>query len=397
MATMATNPSRAGGGPGRGAVHSAVPRHPRADVPGVPAPTGRVQRVDRHRPPPWPLRPVGAAPTRVLEHRGVLMLSHLSGVRSAGMGLGGFSSVDLWPWTGVRRAPGPGDVRPPPVRRLGSTLTRRIRNSIVTNGEPDQATCRRRRRSRRVREAPGPPAGRRLGGPGARGRPTDRQRSRRRPRAGLGGPGRIRTFVGLTGRFTVCSLWPLGHRPAGREIADTDRRCGGTVSCHAHLRRRFRSRHARGAQRRRPGQPRGRHPLRLQGHRLGHRARRQRARPPVLHRGPAPGPPPGPDEKLVKREVSLKAFDVRQGRGGAEGHGPPDASPSRPASPPTTPRRLNKFIKDLGLKGVSPRPRGISSGSPARSATTSKRSSPGEGRGLRHPAAVQQLPGLTTG
>jgi|688.fasta_scaffold98192_2 uncharacterized protein YajQ (UPF0234 family) len=28
-----------------------------------------------------------------------------------------------------------------------------------------------------------------------------------------GGPGRIRTFVGCAGRFTVCSLWPLGYRP----------------------------------------------------------------------------------------------------------------------------------------------------------------------------------------
>jgi L-amino acid N-acyltransferase YncA len=28
-----------------------------------------------------------------------------------------------------------------------------------------------------------------------------------------GGPGRIRTSEGVAGRFTVCSLWPLGHRP----------------------------------------------------------------------------------------------------------------------------------------------------------------------------------------
>src|SRR4029453_17323692 len=28
-----------------------------------------------------------------------------------------------------------------------------------------------------------------------------------------GGPGRIRTSEGDAGRFTVCSLWPLGHRP----------------------------------------------------------------------------------------------------------------------------------------------------------------------------------------
>src|SRR5215204_7011491 len=29
------------------------------------------------------------------------------------------------------------------------------------------------------------------------------------------GGGRIRTSVGEAGRFTVCSLWPLGHTPPG--------------------------------------------------------------------------------------------------------------------------------------------------------------------------------------
>ncbi|MEY4227914.1 MAG: hypothetical protein RLZ84_506 [Actinomycetota bacterium] len=33
-----------------------------------------------------------------------------------------------------------------------------------------------------------------------------------------GGPGRIRTSVGSAGRFTVCSLWPLGHRPVVSEV-----------------------------------------------------------------------------------------------------------------------------------------------------------------------------------
>src|SRR5512139_3989537 len=27
----------------------------------------------------------------------------------------------------------------------------------------------------------------------------------------IGGEGRIRTFEGIAGRFTVCSLWPLGN------------------------------------------------------------------------------------------------------------------------------------------------------------------------------------------
>jgi hypothetical protein len=50
---------------------------------------------------------------------------------------------------------------------------------------------------------------------------VDRPASRpqRRARGGskggprCGGPGRIRTSEGDAGRFTVCSLWPLGHRP----------------------------------------------------------------------------------------------------------------------------------------------------------------------------------------
>src|ERR671914_1559764 len=32
----------------------------------------------------------------------------------------------------------------------------------------------------------------------------------------LCGGGRIRTSVGEAGRFTVCSLWPLGHTPQAR-------------------------------------------------------------------------------------------------------------------------------------------------------------------------------------
>ncbi len=34
------------------------------------------------------------------------------------------------------------------------------------------------------------------------------------------GPRRIRTTVGYAGRFTVCSLWPLGHRPSSWIIAE---------------------------------------------------------------------------------------------------------------------------------------------------------------------------------
>ncbi len=43
--------------------------------------------------------------------------------------------------------------------------------------------------------------------------------------AEIGGGGRIRTFEVCDGRFTVCSLWPLGN-PTGLDGADYRNRTG---------------------------------------------------------------------------------------------------------------------------------------------------------------------------
>ncbi len=63
------------------------------------------------------------------------------------------------------------------------------------------------------------------------------------------------------------------------------------------------------------------------------------------------------DEKLVKRSVSLKAFDAGKieeaSKGTARQHIAIRAGISQEHA-----KRLNKFIKDLGLKGVSSQPQG---------------------------------------
>ena len=79
-------------------------------------------------------------------------------------------------------------------------------------------------------------------------------------------------------------------RPAPGLCTPNRAAAAGRVAGHAQLRRRLRDRHARGAQRRRPGRPRGGQPVRLQGHRLVDRARRPaRSRSP---RSPRTGSPP---------------------------------------------------------------------------------------------------------
>lgn len=56
-----------------------------------------------------------------------------------------------------------------------------------------------------------------------------------------GGPGRIRTSEGVAGRFTACSLCPLGHRPSKRSryppapgTGPTRRRYRGQLVLSAH-------------------------------------------------------------------------------------------------------------------------------------------------------------------
>ena len=78
-------------------------------------------------------------------------------------------------------------------------------------------------------------------------------------------------------------------------------------------------------------------------------------------------------EKLVKRQVSLKAFEDGKIEEAHKGTARQKMA-IRAGISSDHAKKLNKFIKDLGLKGVSARrPRATSSGSRARSATTSKR------------------------
>ena len=63
------------------------------------------------------------------------------------------------------------------------------------------------------------------------------------------------------------------------------------------------------------------------------------------------------EEKLVKRSVSLKALDYGKVE---EARAPPSArrSSSAPASRRDKARELNKFIKELGLKGIQSQTQG---------------------------------------
>ena len=136
----------------------------------------------------------------------------------------------------------------------------------------------------------------------------------------MGGPGWIRTNVACR---LVYSLFPLATRvptQGARRVsaAVLARTCGAR---HAELRRRLRGRHAGGPQRGRPGEPRGRHPLRLQGHRHDDRAQGERRSSSTPRaRTASPRCAQVLEEKLVKRKVSLKALDygkVEEARGTA--------------------------------------------------------------------------------
>ena len=56
-------------------------------------------------------------------------------------------------------------------------------------------------------------------------------------------------------------------------------------------------------------------------------------------------------EKLVKREVSLKSFDVGKIEEASPWIGPPEVGASRPASRPTTPRRSTSSSRSYGPEG----------------------------------------------
>ena len=101
------------------------------------------------------------------------------------------------------------------------------------------------------------------------------------------------------------------------------------------------------------------------------------------------------DEKLVKRQVSLKAFEDGKIEEAQKGTARQKVA-IRAGISSDHAKRLNKFIKDLGLKGVSSQTQGDQL-----RVTGKKRDDLQEviaevqGGGLRDPAAVQQLPGLS--
>ena len=100
------------------------------------------------------------------------------------------------------------------------------------------------------------------------------------------------------------------------------------------------------------------------------------------------------DEKLVKRQVSLKAFEDGKIEEAQKGTSRQKIA-IRAGISSDHAKRLNKFIKDLGAQGrVLADPRrptardGQEAGRPARGDRSL------QGRGLRHSAAVRQFPGL---
>ncbi|CAA9221433.1 MAG: UPF0234 protein Yitk, partial [uncultured Acidimicrobiales bacterium] len=162
----------------------------------------------------------------------------------------------------------------------------------------------------------------------------------------------------------------------------------------AHLRHRLRGGPSGGPQRRRPGRPGDREPLRLQGHGLDRRAGRLRAAALVQRRGAPQGREPGRRGEAGQAEGVAQGPRPRQGRGGIQGGASPDrrlegGDRCRPGQEdqqlPEGPRTQGPVQSDPGRPdpGV-----GQEAGRP-----------PGghrrvEGRGLRPPAPVHQLPGL---
>ena len=64
------------------------------------------------------------------------------------------------------------------------------------------------------------------------------------------------------------------------------------------------------------------------------------------------------EEKLVKRQVSLKSHRLRQGRGGIGHDRAPDRRHRQAGISSDKARELNKFIKGLGLKGIQSQTQG---------------------------------------
>src|SRR5664280_1252943 len=176
----------------------------------------------------------------------------------------------------------------------------------------------------------------------------------RRPGRSLRGPGRIRTFEGRTGRFTVCSLWPLGHRPAGGQgyrfaqgycfamptfdvVSEVDmqevRNAVDQANREATTRFDFKGTDST---------------IELNDKELilaSSTEDRLRALFQVLQ------------EKMVKREVSLKSFDVGKIEEASKGTARQRLGIQAGISSDHA-KKINKFVKDLGLKGVSSQTQG---------------------------------------
>ena len=196
---------------------------------------------------------------------------------------------------------------------------------------------------------PGKCTGRAAGGPGRepRRRAAPRQGTSLRSRQQQAPTVSRREWAGKDSNLRrlcrqIYSLLPLAARAPTREArpyrdhrsapgerpprAATSRGGRGepALSCrHAHVRRGLAGGHARGPQRRRPGQPRGQYPVRLQRDRLEHRARRGRAGPALFDRGPPARAAPGPRGEGRPPRGVAQGIRGRQGRGSHQGHGPP--------------------------------------------------------------------------
>ena len=97
-------------------------------------------------------------------------------------------------------------------------------------------------------------------------------------------------------------------------------------------------------------------PVRLQEHRLDHRVRRGGS-PALLHRGPPAGPAPGPRREDRAAPGALKAFEAGKIEEAAKGTARMKIT-IRAGIDQEHAKRLNRFIKDLGLKGVTSQTQG---------------------------------------
>ena len=169
----------------------------------------------------------------------------------------------------------------------------------------------------------------------------------------------------------------------------------GLLAClRAELRCHLRGRPARGAQRRRPGEPRGRHPFRLQGHRRERRAQGTRDPAERTHRGPPPALVQVLEEKLVRRQVSLKALSYGKIEEAARGALRQTVDAER--------RHLVRPRQEDQQDRQGPQPQGRPVPDPGRPGPCHRQEAgrpPGGDRGAeggepRHPAPVRQLPRL---